>query len=70
MKEVFKIIKHKYDPFAVPELLPSSYNATRGNVYKLLNHIAFTVTYENFTSLHVLLTYGIVYQIMLLLRIV
>jgi len=29
--------------------------------------MAFTVTYENLTLLHVLLTYGIVYQIMLLL---
>jgi len=38
MIEVFKIIKQKYDPFAVPELLPSSYNATRGNIYKLQNH--------------------------------
>jgi len=38
MIEVFKIIKQKYDPFAVPELLPSNYNATRGNIYKLLNH--------------------------------
>jgi len=32
MIEVFKIIIQKYDPFAVPELLPSSYNATRGNI--------------------------------------
>ena len=38
MIEVFKIIKQKYDPFAVPELLHSNYNATRGNIYKLLNH--------------------------------
>jgi len=40
MIEVFKIIKQKYDHFAVPELLPSIYNATRGNtgIYKPLNH--------------------------------
>ena len=38
MIEVFKIIKQKYDSFAVPELLPSYYNATRGKIYKLLNH--------------------------------
>jgi len=38
MIEVFKIIKQKYDSFAVPELLPTNYNATRGNIYKLLNH--------------------------------
>ena len=35
MIEVFKIIKQKYDSFAVPELLLSSYNAIRGNIYKL-----------------------------------
>jgi len=35
MIEVFKIIKQRYDSFAVPELLPSNYNATRGNIYKL-----------------------------------
>ena len=69
MIEVFKIIKQKYDSFAVPELLPSYYNATRGNIYKLLNHSfhSKSVTYENFTLLHVLLTYGIVYQIITLL---
>jgi len=71
MIEVFKSIKQKYDSFAVPELLPSYYNATRGNrpIYKLTNH-SFHSNYENFTLLHVLLSYGIVYQIMLLLWIV
>ena len=29
MTKVFKIIKQKYDSFAVSELLPSNYSATR-----------------------------------------
>ena len=69
MIEVFKIIKQKYDSFAVPELLPSYYNATRGNIYKLLNH-SFHSNLRKFYFTARVVDIRIVYQIMLLLLIV
>ena len=65
--EVFKIIMQKYDPFAVPELLPSSYNATRGNIYKLLNH-SFHSNLRKFYFTARVVNIWNSYQIMLLLR--
>ena len=67
MIDVYKIIRQIYDSSVAPNLQLGNTGVTRGNKYKLLNHIRLEVTLENFVSLHGLLTFGTVYQIMLLM---